>query len=55
MLLACVETVLQKYDLDVTNFVEVLLYGHPSLDESENRTIILATLEFIDNTKRFDK
>ena len=55
LLLACVETVLQKYDLDVTNFVEVLLYGHPSLDVSENRTILLATLEFIDNTKRFEK
>jgi hypothetical protein len=55
VLLACVETILQKYDLDVTNFVEVLLYGHPSLDVSENRTILLATLEFIDNTKRFEK
>ena len=55
VLLACVETVLQKYDLDVTNLVEVLLYGHPSLDVPVNRTILLATLEFIDNTKRFEK
>ena len=48
-------TLLQKYDLEVTNFVEVLLYGHPSLDVPVNRTILLATLEFIDNTKRFEK
>ena len=53
--MACVETVLQKYDLDVANFVELLLYGHPSLDVPENRIILLAILEFIDNTKRFEK
>lgn len=53
ILLARVETVLKKYDLK-TDSVEVLLYGHPSLDVSENKTIILATLEFIDNTKRFE-
>ena len=55
VLLASVETILQKYDLDVTNLVEVLLYSHPSLDVPVNRTILLATLEFIDNTKRFEK
>ena len=54
ILLARVETVLKKYDLNLTDSVEVLLYGHPSLDVSENKTIILATLEFIDNTKRFE-
>ena len=53
--MACTETVLEKYDLDVSNVVEVLLYDHPSLDVPENRTILLATLEFIDNTKRFEK
>ena len=50
-----VETVVQEYDLNVTDFVEVLLYGHPPLDVSKNKIILLATLEFIDNTKRFEK
>ena len=50
-----VESLQQKHDLGVTNFVEVLLYGHPLLNVSENGTILLATLEFIDKTKRFEK
>ena len=55
VLISIVENLLQRHNLTVTNFGELLLYGHPSLDESENRIIILATLEFINQTKRFSK
>ena len=54
-LFAHVEPILQKHDLVITNFVKILLYGHPSLNVTENGTILLATLEFIDKTKRFEK
>ena len=50
-----VETLLQNHDLSFTNSVEVLLYGHPLLNASENRLILLATLEFISKTKQFEK
>ena len=55
VLFACVETILQKHGLPVTNFVELFLYGHPSLNESDNGNLLLATLEFIIKTKRFVK
>ena len=55
VLFAKVENILQSHNLTVTNFSELLLYGHPSLNESENRIIILATLEFINKTQRFSK
>ena len=35
------------------NTVSVYLYGHHSLSDSDNRSIILATLEFLKNTNRF--
>mgnify|MGYP001355346680 CR=1 FL=1 len=34
------------------NTVSVYLYGHHSLSENDNKSIILATLEFLKNTKR---
>ena len=55
VLLACVETILQKHDITGTNFVELLLYGHPSLSKAENKIILSATLEFIAKTKRLTK
>ena len=55
ILIACVESILIKYDLNVTNFVDLLLYGHSSLSDTENANILLATLEFITKTKRFAK
>ena len=55
VLLARVETILQNNELNVTSFVQLLLYGHPSLDKSDNRDILLATLDFIDKTNRFAK
>ena len=35
------------------NTVSVYLYGHHSLSDIDNRSIILATLEFLKNTNRF--
>ena len=55
ILIACVESILIKYDLTVTNFVDLLLYGHSSLSDTETANILLATLEFITKTKRFAK
>ena len=53
VLFSCVETILQKHDITVTNLVQILLYGHPSLNDSENKNILIATLEYITKTKRF--
>ena len=55
VLFARVETILQKQGLSVTNSVELFLYGHPSLNESDNGLVLFATLEFITKTKRFVK
>ena len=57
-LFTSVETTLHRKDIclmTVNDFVELLLYGHPSLDDSENGSILIATLEFITNSKRFAK
>ena len=35
------------------NDVSIYLYGHHSLSENDNRSIILATLEYLKNTNRF--
>ena len=43
------------HDITVESFVELLLYGHSSLNESENKKILIATLEYIYKTKRFAK
>ena len=45
VLFSCVETILQKHDITVTNLVQILLYGHPSLNDSNNKNILIATLE----------
>ena len=50
-----VEALLQKHDLGFTNSVQILLHGHPLMNVSENGLILLATLEFIIKTKRFEK
>ena len=34
--------------------VRILLYGSPNLDLAENKLIILETLKFINDTKRFE-
>ena len=55
ILFAIVESILQKHNLSITNFADVLLYDHPLLNESENKTILLGTLEFINKTKGFSE
>ena len=50
-----VEALLQKHDLGFTNYVQILLYGYPLMNVSENGLILLATLEFIIKTKRFEE
>ena len=54
-LFACIEPILQNRSITVTNLVDILLYGHPSLNDSENKDILNSTLVYITNTKRFDK
>ena len=53
VLFAYLEPILQNHDITVQNFVELLVYGHTSLNESVNKNILLATLDFITKTKRF--
>ena len=38
-----------------TNPDEIILYGHPLLDKSNNHNILAATLEYITKTQRFAK
>ena len=46
VLFAYLEPILQNHDITVQNFVELLLYGHTSLNESVNKNILLTTLDF---------
>ena len=54
-----IETILHRKNLclflGITNFANLLLYGHSKLNEIENGNILLATLEYIAMTKRFAK
>ena len=46
--------ILQKYNLNhLGNQSELYLYGHHSLNNTDNRKILLATLKYIKDTKRF--
>ena len=54
-LFACIKPILQNRSIAVTNLVDILLYGHPSLNDSENKDILNSTLVYITNTKRFEK
>ena len=38
--------------LDRNNLSEILLYGHKDLNPMQNRSILLATLDYIQNTRR---
>ena len=54
ILLANVTTILQKYNLEaLINQFMIYLYGLESLVFEDNRNIILYTLNFIKETKRF--
>ena len=39
----------------IPNPDEIILYGHPQLDKSDNRNILAASLELITKTQRFAK
>ena len=54
-LFSCVEPILQNHNITATNLVNILLYGHPSLNDSENKVILNSTLDYITKTKRFAK
>ena len=48
-----IEKILHNNEITEFNFsVDLFLYGHPSLDCSENRKVIAHTLEYIKNTNR---
>ena len=53
-LLNCVTAILEKYNLteQAINF-DVLLYGHPKVTFNDNKTILQATIRFINDTGRF--
>ena len=54
ILMDSVNEILQKYNLDLTGiYVEILLYGHPSISPSDNRIILISTLDYISRTNRF--
>ena len=55
VLLAKVESILQRNELTVPSMLELLLYRHPSLVKSDNRDILVTTLNFIEGTNRFAK
>ena len=52
-LITGVQSILQKNDVNCDVDLKVLLYGHPSLDDKDNRNIITLTISYIINTKRF--
>ena len=57
-LFANIEIILHRNNLclmTVENVVELLIYGHPSLKDSDNANILLATIDYITETKRFAK
>ena len=53
-LVSTVNNILNKHGLlHLSSDTNLYLYGHESLDQTENRTILLATITFIKQTKRF--
>ena len=57
-LFANIEIILHRNNLclmTVENVVELLIYGHSSLKDSDNANILLATIDYITETKRFAK
>ena len=56
VLFETVEIILHRNDLclfGIDDLVKLLLYGHPTLNNTDNRDLLLATLEYIVRTKRF--
>ena len=44
--IARIKTILQRHDIIATNLVELLLFGHTSFSDSENRDILNVILDF---------
>ena len=55
VLISNVEEILSRNNLNLVsiNSVDLFLYGHPSLNLTDNQKVIRATLEFIEGTNRF--
>ena len=54
VLLNIVENVTSAVDMDlIQNLAVVCLYGHASLSDADNRNILLSTIKFIKDSKRF--
>ena len=54
ILLNCVNGILIKNGINMINdYTNLLLYGHVDLNLADNRSILMATIEFIKNTNRF--
>ena len=46
--------ILQKYNLNhLGNQAQLYLYGHSNISDADNRNIILATIKYIKETRRF--
>ena len=52
-LLNCVTGILNKNGKHLNNDHSILLYGHVDFNLTDNRSILMATIEFIKNTNRF--
>ena len=51
---ASVSSILSRNDIDLNISSTLYLYGHDSLSLQDNRDILLATLEFISKSNRFE-
>ena len=53
-LVTCVNGILQKYNLDdLGNQSNLYLYGHRDINLIDNRKILLSTIKYIKETRRF--
>ena len=52
-LVSAVGDILQKNNLALPGNVKLYLYGHPSINDSDNREILLSTIRYITETNRF--
>ena len=52
-LITTVNEIVQKNNSNVINQPHIYLYGHQSLNDSENKKIILSKIKYIQDTRRF--
>ena len=48
------EPKLTVHTLDNNSLVEILLYGHDDLNSFQNKSLLNATIRYIQKTERFD-